>query len=260
MTANPLQAKRAAGEAALNGWLILGNAFSAELMAAQGFDSVTIDLQHGVMSEADLLPMLQGVRASGAAALVRPGWLDPTVIMRALDMGADGIICPMISNRAEAEALVSYCRYPPLGMRSFGPVRASIVHGDDYYDGSNDNVLCLAMIETAEAVENLEDIIATPGLDGIYVGPNDLAIGVSKGELKPGTDRYEDEMIALTQRILKAAKDNGSYAGLHCGSAEGGARGIKWGFDLVTMAADFAILTSGAQAELKKTRELAAGG
>lgn len=235
----------AAGEITTNGWLIIGNTLATEIMASQGYDSLTIDLQHGVMSEADLLPMLQTIRASGAVPLVRPGWLDAAIIMRALDFGAAGIVCPMISTRAEAEALVSYVRYPPHGTRSYGPVRASLVHGADYYFRANDEVLCFAMIETAEGIENLEEIVATPGLDGIYVGPNDLAIGVSNGELPPATDREEPHMQNLLKKIAATAHEHGRIACLHCASADGAARGVTWGYNLVTVVTDVALLGAG---------------
>jgi 4-hydroxy-2-oxoheptanedioate aldolase len=248
------------GEPALNGWLSIANSFSAEVMAAQNFDSLTVDTQHGIVDYADAVTMLQAMRASGVTPLVRVPWLDPAPIMKALDAGAFGIICPMINSRAQAERLVSYMRYPPRGTRSFGPARANFSAGENYAAEANDEVVCLAMIETAEAMKNLEEIVSTPGLDGVYVGPADLTLGVSNGDLPPGFDREEPEMIAAIKQILAAAKGAGIRAGLHCGSPDYAARAIGWGYDLVTLSNDVRMLAGAASASLGRTRELIAGG
>ena len=155
-------------------------------MAGQGYDSITIDTQHGMIGFEPMLAMLQAMRFSPATLLVRVPWLDPAPIMQALDAGAYGIICPMINSRAEAERMVSYVRYPPKGERSFGPTRANYTAGSGYAAEANDEILCFAMVETAEAVANLADIVATPGLDGIYIGPADLSFSLSEGRLTPG--------------------------------------------------------------------------
>jgi 4-hydroxy-2-oxoheptanedioate aldolase len=130
--------------------------------------------------------MMQAMRASGKTLMARVPWNDPGIIMKVLDAGAFGVICPMVNDRAQAEAFVSAMRYPPLGTRSFGPTRVSYAAGPNYYERANSEILALAMIETAEAVDNLEDIVSTPGLDGIYIGPADLTLGVMQGKLPPG--------------------------------------------------------------------------
>nr|MBA3323765.1 2,4-dihydroxyhept-2-ene-1,7-dioic acid aldolase [Paracoccaceae bacterium] len=190
---NPLRTLWDEGEGAINGWLSIGNSFVAEIMAAQGFDSLTIDLQHGALDYADALAMFQAMRASGAAPLARVPWLDPGAIMKALDAGAYGVICPMVSTAAEAARFVACLRYPPLGTRSFGPTRVGIAAGPGYFAGANGLVVGFAMIETAEAMANLEAICATPGLDGVYIGPADLTLGLTAGRLAPGFDREEPE-------------------------------------------------------------------
>ena len=189
MIRNALKHKWADGEATINGWLSIGNPFTAEIMAAQGYDSLTIDVQHGALDYRDMLAMFQSMRASGVVPMARVPWLEPSAIMKTLDAGAYGLICPMINNAEEAAAFVRHARYPPLGLRSFGPTRANFSAGENYAAEANDEVLCIAMIETAEAVRNLEAIVATPGLDGVYVGPADLALGVTNGALPPGFDR-----------------------------------------------------------------------
>lgn len=256
MIRNALREKWAGGDATLNGWLSIGNPFVAEILAAQGYDSLTVDWQHGALDYSDLLPMLQAMRASGVVPLARVPWREPGAIMKALDAGAYGIICPMINNADEAAELARCVRYPPDGLRSFGPTRANFSAGANYAGEANGEILCFAMVETAEAVKNLEDIAATPGVDGIYIGPADLTLGVKNGALPPGFDREEPEMIEVIQRIAKAAKDNGKFAALHCGSPAYAARAVDWGFDMVTLMNDVRLLASSAAASIEETRAL----
>lgn len=256
MLKNRLKEILAADQPALNGWCSIGNPFTAEIMAAQGYDSVTIDIQHGALDYSSLLPMLQAMRASGVVAMARVPWLDPGHIMKALDAGAMGIICPMVNSRAEAEAFVSYLRYPPMGQRSFGPTRAAVAHGGYAVDEANDQVLALAMIETADGIANLEEIAATPGLDGIYVGPADLTLGTQNGRLAPGFDREEPEMVALIRRIAEVCARNGKVACLHCGTPEYAARAIGWGYRLTTVSGDSRLLAAAAGASVQAWRGL----
>lgn len=242
------------GAPALNGWCSIGSSFTAEIMAAQGYDSVTVDIQHGALDYSSLLPMFQAMRASGATLMARVPWRDAGHIMKALDAGAMGIICPMINNRAEAEEFVSYLRYPPLGQRSFGPTRAAVAM-PGYGVGANDEVLALAMIETADGVANLEEIAATPGLDGIYVGPADLTLGTQQGRLAPGFDREEPEMIDLIRHIASVCEKNGITACLHCGTPDYAARAIGWGYRLTTVSGDARLLAAAAGASVKAWRD-----
>lgn len=256
MIANQLKEAWAAGKPTINGWCSIGNPFTAEIMAAQGFDSITVDMQHGALDFSALLPMLQAMRASGATLLARVPWLEPGIIMKALDAGAYGIICPMVNSAEEAARFVSYMRYPPLGQRSFGPTRVSIAAGANYASEANDNVLAFAMIETADGMANLDAIAATPGLDGIYVGPADLTLSLTQGRLAPGFDRQEPEMIAALQRIVAACKANGIRAALHCGTPDYAARAIGWGFDMTTVGGDSRFLASAASAAVHGFRKL----
>ncbi|SMX41108.1 HpcH/HpaI aldolase family protein [Maliponia aquimaris] len=255
---NRLKALWAAGKPAMNGWCSIGNPFTAEIMAAQGYDSLSVDWQHGALDYSDVLPMLQAMRASGVTPMVRVPWLDPASVMKALDAGALGIICPMISTAAQAAEFVSYMRYPPLGQRSFGPTRAGFAM-PGYGVAMNAEVLALAMIETKEGVENLEEIAATPGLDGIYVGPADLTLGTQDGRLPPGFDREEPEMVALIRRIAEVCKTNGIRACLHCGTPEYAAKAIGWGYDLTTVGGDTRLLAAAAKASVERFRQLTEG-
>jgi 4-hydroxy-2-oxoheptanedioate aldolase len=248
-----------AGRASLNGWCSIGNPFTAEIMAAQGFDSITVDMQHGALDYTDLLPMLQAMRASGATLLARVPWLDPAQVMKALDAGALGVICPMVSTVEEATRLVSYMRYPPEGIRSYGPTRAVYAHGEGYFAAANAQVLAFAMIETAEGLANLEAIAATPGLDGIYVGPNDLTLSVSDGRLPSGLDREEPEMQAHLRAIAAACQRYGRIAAIHCGTADYAARAVGWGYRMTTVGGDVRFLSAGAAEAVADFRRLTGG-
>ena len=255
MKPNPLRILWQSGRPSLNGWCGIGSPFTAEIMAAQGYDSITVDVQHGALDYSSLLPMLQAMRASGRVLMARVPWRDPGHIMKALDAGVTGVICPMVNSRAEAEEFVSYMRYPPIGQRSFGPTRAAVAM-PGYGVDSNSEVLALAMIETAGGVRHLDEIAATPGLDGLYVGPADLTLGTQNGRLPPGFDREEPEMIAIIQRIVETAQKHGIYAGLHCSSAEYAQRAISWGYNMTTVASDTRLLAQGAAASVARWRAL----
>ena len=187
MIPNRLKQLWAEGKPTINGWCSIGNPFTAEIMAAQGYDSVTIDVQHGALDYSSVLPMLQAMGASGVVPMTRVPWLEPGIIMKMLDAGAYGVICPMVSTAEQAAEFVSYMRYPPLGQRSYGPTRVSFSAGSNYGSEANSELLAFAMIETAEGMANLDAIAATPGLDGIYVGPADLTLGLTRGRLAPAS-------------------------------------------------------------------------
>ena len=259
MIANKLKALWAEGKPALNGWCSIGNPFTAEIMAAQGFDAITVDMQHGALDYSSLLPMFQAMRASGATLMARLPWNEPGVIMKALDAGAYGIICPMVSTAEDAARFVRCLRYPPLGERSFGPTRVSFAAGANYAGEANGNILGFAMIETAEGFANVEAIAATPGLDGLYIGPADLTLALTQGRLAPGFDREEPEMVEAIRAILAAAKTAGIRAGIHCGTPDYAARAIGWGFDLTTVGGDARFLAAAAGATVARFRDLTQG-
>lgn len=253
---NSLKEKWSNNQPTINGWCSIGNPFTAEIMAAQGYDSVTIDMQHGALDYSSILPMFQAMRASGAVLMARVPWLEPGIIMKALDAGAMGIVCPMINTAAEAAEFVSYMRYPPLGQRSFGPTRVAIAQGATYGANANTEVLAFAMIETAEGMKNLEEIAATPGLDGIYVGPADLTLGLTQGRLPPGFDREEPEMIKAIKHIADVCQKQGIRAALHCGTPEYAVRAISWGYNMTTVGGDSRFLAASAGASVSKFRSL----
>ncbi len=259
MIKNKLKQLWGEGKPTINGWLSIGNPFTAEIMAAQGYDSVTIDAQHGVLDYSSILPMLQAMRASGVVPMARVPWLEPGIIMKVLDAGAYGVICPMVNTAGQAAEFVSCLRYPPFGQRSFGPTRANFSAGANYAAEANGEIIGFAMIETAEGMRNLDAIAATPGLDGIYVGPADLTLGLTQGRLAPGFDREEPEMVEALQTILAACKRNGIRAALHCGAPDYAARAIGWGFDMTTVGGDSRLLAGAASASVARFRELTQG-
>ena len=242
------------GKTVLNGWLSVPNTFTAEIMAEQDYDSLTIDLQHGLVGLDTMLPMLQAIRASGVTPLVRVPWLEPIHIMKTLDAGAYGIICPMINNRTNAEDLVSWVRYPPLGVRSFGPTRAKFSAGPGYAQEANEEIICMAMIETEQALTNLEEIITTPGLDGIYIGPADLSFSLSRGRLPPGFDREEPEILEAIQLIVDTTRAKEKRIGLHNGTVDYALRALDWGLDLVTISSDASMLAEAASQTVARFR------
>jgi 4-hydroxy-2-oxoheptanedioate aldolase len=244
---NPLRALWAEGRCAVNGWLAVPSVLSAEAMARAGWDALTIDLQHGMADYTAMTAMLATVNQTPTFPMVRVPWNDPADIMRALDAGALGVICPMIETAEDAARFASACLYPPAGRRSFGPIRARLVHGDGYPAVANDMVLPLAMIETREAVNQLDAIAATPGLAGLYIGPSDLSSALGFG---PGFDRREPELMDVIRRIRDAAKANGLAACIHCGAPAYAAEMAREGFDLVTIGSDSRFIEAGARATL----------
>ncbi len=240
------------GKAAVNGWLGIPSSFSAEIMAHAGWDSLTIDMQHGIVDYQTAVTMLQAISTTDVVPMVRVPWLDPAVIMKSLDAGAYGVICPMIGTRAQAEELVSYCRYAPTGTRSFGPARAMIYGGPDYPEHADETVLAIAMIETAEAMDNLEEIISTPGLDAVYIGPADLSLALGQ---RPRQDWPDGPVYEAQERILAVAKAHNVAAGIHNVTAEYALAMIKLGFDLVTVASDTRLLSFKAAADIATIRQ-----
>jgi 4-hydroxy-2-oxoheptanedioate aldolase len=232
MRKNTLKEKMLAGVGTTNGWCAFGSSYSAEILGHAGFDSVTVDMQHGMFDFNAVLPMLQALSATPAVPIVRVPWNDTAVIMHVLDAGAYGIICPMVNNRADAERLVAACRYAPVGMRSYGPARGLLYGGADYFDHANDEILVLGMIETRDGIKNLDDILATPGLDGVYIGPNDLALVLGA---RAGSDLTDKRCVDAIAHILARAQAHKKLAGIFCASGAVGAIRRKQGFTMVTL-------------------------
>jgi 4-hydroxy-2-oxoheptanedioate aldolase len=216
-------------------------------MARQGFDALCIDMQHGLTDMSDLWPMLQAVSQTDTVPVVRVPWNDPATIMKALDFGAYGIIVPLVSTAEEAARAVAACRYPPVGMRSSGPLRAAHYGGANYQAEANGEIAVLAMIETKEGLANLDAICATPGLDAVYIGPADLSYAL---DLPPRGDNPDPVHLATCDRIRETAHRHGIKACMHCASAAFAAGAVKRGFDLIMLTSDVASMIAGARRQL----------
>lgn len=239
------------GRVSHGGWCMLGNAFSAEILSASGCDWLAIDQQHGYVGDEAMRVMIQAACVWGMPVLVRVASIDVTAIGHALDAGAEGVIVPMISTADDARRAAEACRYPPLGERSWGPLRAGMLQpGFDPVLG-NGQVICIAMMETAEGVENLEEIIAVPGLDGVLVGRNDLAISHSGTTGNAGGSERDLELI---QRVVTVCGDAGVTAGIVCGGGEDARRWEAFGFRFLALPSDIQLLEAGMRAQLAVAR------
>lgn len=251
MRDNRLRTLWQAGQPAVNGWLAIANSFSAETMAHQGWDTLTIDLQHGVVDYQAMVGMLQAISTTPTVPLVRVPWLEPGILMKTLDAGAYGVICPMVNTREDAQKLVAWTHYAPRGTRSFGPVRALLYGGADYPKHANDTIVVFAMIETAQALDNLDAILSVEGLDAIYIGPSDLSLALG---CTPTFDDVDPKAAQAIDHILARAKAHGVAAGIHNGRADVALQRIAKGFDLVTVSSDARLMAAGAQQILAAMR------
>ena len=253
--ANNVKQIWASGKAVVNGWLAIPSGFSAEVMAQCGWDSVTVDLQHGVQDYQSMVQCFQAMQAHPVTPLVRVPWNEPGIIGKALDGGAMGIICPMVSTPDEATQLADASLYPPAGKRSNGPIRAAMYgEASDYQKTANNEVLVIPMIETQQAIDNIGAILDTPGLSGIYIGPSDL--GFSLG-LVPILDREEPQILGIYEMLLRETAKRGLFAGLHNATAAYAARMIGMGFRFVTIANDSGLMARAAREAVNATRKAA---
>jgi 4-hydroxy-2-oxoheptanedioate aldolase len=252
MRPNNLRKIFAGGGTVLNGWLAIASTYSAEMMAHQGFESVTVDLQHGPVDFQAALGMLTAISTTAAVPMVRVPHNEPILTLKLLDAGAYGVICPMINTRAEAEALVQACRYPPRGARSMGPNRAVLYGGADYWAHANEEVLLFAMIETRAGVANLADIVSVDGIDGVYVGPGDLSM--SMGKPPPTLDPQDPEMLSTIKQICEVTRKHGKIAGVHTDGAKTAVRRFGEGYQLCTLLNDARLMANAASAAIREAR------
>jgi 4-hydroxy-2-oxoheptanedioate aldolase len=240
--AESLRRRFAEREPAYGAWTTLGSPLAGEIMARLGFDYVCVDLQHGLAGIESAAPALQGIAAAGSLPLVRVPGNEPWLVMRALDLGAGGVIVPLVSSRAEAERAARACRYPPEGGRSWGPVR---IAGEPAPAERNARVFCFVMVETRDGVAELDAIARTPGVDGVYVGPRDLA-------LDHGFDAGSAELAETVRRIGHRCAELGVPAGIHTRSGDAALRAIGDGYAFATIATDRDLLAGAAREELRR--------
>lgn len=236
------------GHPSVGGWCLIPSALTAEVVARSGFDWVVIDTQHGLIGYETLVAMLQAVDAAGVPAIVRVSANSASEIGKALDAGAHGVVVPLVNGPDEALAAVRACRYPPQGTRSFGPVRATWTLDDYSPEAANRAVVCLIQVETVEAVAEIDSIVTTPGLDGVYLGPMDLALsaGVVPGEMKH---------LDLIDTTVAACARQGIPLGTVC---KDGATVLDWaqrGFTLLSCGTDVSFLAERCARELAAVRD-----
>ena len=247
MRPNTVKQKLLEGKPQIGGWLSIPSSFSAETMAHQGFDWLVVDTQHGAIDFNAALPMLQAISTTDTMPFVRVPWNEPSIIMKYLDAGAYGIVVPMIETKEDAERAVWAMRYPPAGMRSSGPFRATMYAGADYQDRANDELLLAVMIETAKALENLDAIASVPGIDALYIGPSDLSQALGLG---PRYDADNPKHAETVTRIREACERHGKIPGVHTSGHVLTNRYIQEGFKMILLTTDAAGVASGAKAEL----------
>lgn len=250
MRKNRLKELLSAGETAINGWLSVPSSFSAEIVAHCGVDAVTIDMQHGMMGYAQALTMLQAVSTTDATPLARPRSSSAVEVMRLLDAGAYGVICPQVDTADIAREIVAASKYPPRGTRSFGPPRGILYGGADYYAHANEEILVFVIIESRSAVENLDEILAVDGIDGIYIGPNDLSLSFGGGV---GCEP-DGEIAEIIETIRRKAAQRDLFTGIYCADAQMCQRRIQQGFQLVNTGSDAALLRQACEAATNLAR------
>jgi len=241
-----------AGDPLIGYWSMLDSVVATERIARVGYDYVCIDAQHGFGDYRHLLHSLIAVAGSpGSAGLVRVAQNSTIDIARALDAGATGVIVPMVDSADDAQRAAAACRYPPRGNRSYGPIRSVLGEKATTVDRDRD-VLCLAMIETATALQNVKEICEVPGIDGVYVGPSDLSL--SLGARRPGDEDIAPQFTAALQEVAQAAEAAGIAAGIHCFSGANAAQRLSEGFAFASVASDITHLENIAQRHLADFR------
>lgn len=235
---------------ALGAWMFLREPMTAEAAARAGYDYVVVDLQHGVASEPEALAMIQAADTAGAIPVVRVATNLEMTIGRALDLGALGVIVPMVNDREAAIAAVAACRYAPEGTRSYGPVAAMSRYSDDYARVANEQISCIVMIETASALARLDEILSVPGIDAVYIGPVDLSLTLGL----PPEPWHEDQVFQdAIDAVLAACDRHGVVPGIHA-SAALAPEWIARGFRMVTVGYDQASVLAGLRGDLASVR------
>ena len=249
---NLLKEKVKAGQPVLGTFVEIGHPDITEWLSRLGFDWMLLDAEHGPLGFETMQNMMQAMNGTSCVPIVRPQWNDSAVIKRVLDIGAYGVLVPWVNSREEAEAAVRSCKYPPEGLRGYGPRRAAMLD-PQYYQTANEQLLISVQIETRQALDNLDDILSVPGIDACYIGPYDLSCSLGFG-IPPKWD--EPRYLAAFDRVLEASKRHGKAAGMFATYDN-----IEWalerGFTFNTVDDADKFLVRGAQMALDKVRRWA---
>jgi 4-hydroxy-2-oxoheptanedioate aldolase len=232
-------------------WLSACSAFLTEHLAAVGFDWLLVDGEHSAVDLQTMVQMFQAIGTADSVPLARVSWNDPVQIKRVLDSGAYGVVVPWVNSRKEAEQAVAACRYPPEGQRGFGPWRAALYGGRDYVRHANEEIACVIQIETVAAVGAIEAILSVPGIDGVMIGPTDLAMDMG---LPPRADHPDPEHRRLCNLVLEACQDHAVVPGIFTAGAEEGARRAAEGWRFLPVGSDIQYTLQGAIGALRKVR------
>lgn len=243
---NPVKTALCSGKPALGSWLSLCSPVAAELMAPLGWDWLVVDVQHSPVGFETMVNCFRAIQLGGAVPMARVPWADTIWIQRTLDAGALGIVVPMVNSAAEAERVVANAKYGPRGIRSSGGSRVSQYIDGDYRRFADESIAVIVMIETIGAAERAEEILAVEGVDGCFIGPNDLALSMG---LDPA--KAETEMEDVIQQVLRAAKSVGKAAGKHCYDPEEINQRIEQGFQFLALASDSRFMVAEAQRQLR---------
>lgn len=251
MRPNTVKRKLQAGEVSVGTWLVTASPLMAEAMARLGFDWLVVDMEHAAVDFETMQCIAQAMSSTACIPMVRVSWNHPAFIKRALDFGAYGIIVPLVMDAEEARTAVRWTRYPPQGYRGVGGVRRVFYGGDDYFEHANEEILLLIQIEHVEAVERLDEILSVPGIDGVYVGPNDLSASLG---LPPKMDNPDPRYEAVLRKIVEAGQRHGIPTGVHCGSVEAIQKYASWGMQFFALSSDLGLAMKAAREGLAALR------
>lgn len=251
MRKNKVKEQWRRGEASVGSWLSLGNPLAAEIMAHVGFDWLTVDMEHNAIDVPETQALFQAVATTETVPMARVPWNDPQIIKRVLDIGAYGVVIPNLMDREEAERAVGASRYPPAGFRGVGTLRGYLYGGADYTQHANEEIAVIGMIEHIEAVQRAEEIMSTPGLDAVFIGPNDLAASMG---VPLGLDNPHPDHRAAVARVLEVGKRLGLPVGIHCGSVEAVNERIEEGFLWLALSSDAGLLSGAASKAYREVK------
>ena len=251
MRKNLVKEKLKRGEPSIGTWLSTSDPLIAEVLAHAGFDWLNVDMEHNAIDLKDLQGCFHAIATTGTVPFVRVPWNDPQILKRVLDVGAYGVVVPNVKSPEEAQRAVQACRYPPEGFRGVGGLRARLYGGPDYYEKANEEIAVVLMIEDSEAVTCIAEICAVPGIDSLFIGPNDLAASLS---VPTGYDNPHPDHRAAVNRVLETAKRFGVPVGIHCGSADEVNRRIEEGFQWMPIASDVRLLDGAVRRALEQLR------